>query len=147
MADINEVNGVFGGVEFGTGSTGNGGSTGTGFSGNSGVNGAGLTGSGIGFTGNETELGGFQYPGTGVSYNGNVVTDEKKLPVKTGFWNKFKAVMFREIPWNYEIKVVLTPYQQKVEDEINEFLHQEITWEKVHDFLFQEISFGKKKRA
>ena len=42
-----------------------------------------------------------------------------------------------------EIKVELTPYQQKVEDEINEFLHQEITWEKVHDFLFQEVKFGK----
>lgn len=69
------------------------------------------------------------------------------LPTKTGFWSKFKAVMFQDIPWNHEIKVVLTPYQQKVEDEINEFLHQEITWEKVHDFLFQEISFGKKKRA
>ena len=34
---------------------------------------------------------------------------------------------------------------QKVEDEINEFLHQDITWEKVHDFLFQEVSFGKAK--
>ena len=44
-----------------------------------------------------------------------------------------------------EIKVVLTPKQQKVEDEINEFLHQEITWEKVHDFLFQEVTFGKNK--
>ena len=35
--------------------------------------------------------------------------------------------------------------KQKVEDEINEFLHQEITWEKVHDFLFQEVTFGKRK--
>ena len=68
-----------------------------------------------------------------------------KLPVKVGFWNKFKSFWLQEIDWNKEIKVELTPYQQKVEDEINEFLHQEITWEKVHDFLFQEISFGKKK--
>jgi len=67
------------------------------------------------------------------------------LPVKTGFWSKFKAFWLQEIDWNKEIKVELTPYQQKVEDEINEFLHQEITWEKVHDFLFQEISFGKKR--
>lgn len=67
------------------------------------------------------------------------------LPVKTGFWNKFKAFWLQEIDWNKEIKVELTPYQQKVEDEINEFLHQEITWEKVHDFLFQEVSFGSKK--
>lgn len=67
------------------------------------------------------------------------------LPVKTGFWNKFKAFWLQEIDWNKEIKVELTPYQQKVEDEINEFLHQEITWESVHDFLFQEIRFGKRK--
>lgn len=65
------------------------------------------------------------------------------LPVKTGFWQKFKAFWLQDIDWNKEIKVVLTPKQQKVEDEINEFLHQEITWEKVHDFLFQEIKFGK----
>lgn len=60
------------------------------------------------------------------------------LPVKTGFWNKFKSF------WLQEIKVELTPHQQKIEDEINEFLHQEVTWKKVHDFLFQEITFGKK---
>lgn len=67
------------------------------------------------------------------------------LPVKVGFWNKFKAFWLQEIDWNKEIKVELTPYQQKVEDEINEFLHQEVTWEKVHDLLFKEIRFGKKK--
>ena len=63
----------------------------------------------------------------------------QNLPMKTGFWNKLKSVLF------YEIKVELTPYQQKVEDEINEFLHQEITWGKVKDFLFQEVTFGKNK--
>ena len=67
------------------------------------------------------------------------------LPAKIGFWSKFKAFWLQDIDWNKEIKVELTPKQQKVEDEINEFLHQEITWEKVHDFLFQEITFGKKK--
>ena len=76
--------------------------------------------------------------------NAGTIRNEN-LPVKTGFWNKFKAFWLQEIDWNKEIKVELTPYQQKVEDEINEFLHQEITWEKVHDFLFQEITFGKKK--
>ena len=69
------------------------------------------------------------------------------LPTKRGFWNKFKAFWLQDIDWNKEIKVELTPYQQKVEDEINEFLHQEITWEKVHDFLFQEITFGKKNQV
>ncbi len=67
----------------------------------------------------------------------------ENLPVKVGFWQKFKAFWLQEIDWNKEIKVELTPKQQKVEDEINEFLHQEITWEKVHDFLFQEIKFRK----
>ena len=61
------------------------------------------------------------------------------LPAKTGFWNKLKSVLF------YEVKVELTPYQQKIEDEINEFLYQDITWAKVKDFLFQEVTFGKKK--
>ena len=74
-----------------------------------------------------------------------LASNSKTLPVKQGFWSKFKNFWFQEIDWNKEIKVELTPYQQKVEDEINEFLHQEITWEKVHDFLFQEITFGKKK--
>ena len=58
---------------------------------------------------------------------------ETTLPAKPSFWSRCKAF------WLQEVKVELTPYQQKVEDEINEFLHQEITWEKVHDFLFQEI--------
>ena len=63
------------------------------------------------------------------------------LPIKQNFWTKFKAFWLQEIDWNKEIKIVLTPKQQKIENEINEFLHQEITWEKVHDFLFQEIKF------
>ena len=66
------------------------------------------------------------------------------LPTKVGFWSRFKAFWLQDLDWNKEIKVELTPYQQKVEDEINEFLHQEITFEKVHDFLFQEVSFSKK---
>ena len=68
------------------------------------------------------------------------------LPAKVGFWNKFKSFWLQDIDWNQEIKVELTPRQQKVEDEINEFLHQEITWEKIHDFLFQEVKFGKKNK-
>ena len=67
------------------------------------------------------------------------------LPTKYGFRQKFKSFWLQEIDWNKEIKVVLKPKQQKIEDEINEFLHQEITWEKVHDFLFQEVTFGKNK--
>ena len=62
---------------------------------------------------------------------------------KVGFWQKFKAFWLQDIDWNKEIRVELTPAQQKVEDEINEFLHQEITWEGFKDFMFQEIKFGK----
>lgn len=69
----------------------------------------------------------------------NVVNNNVNLPAKVGFWNKLKSVLF------YEIKVELTPYQQKIEDEINDFLYQEVTWTKVKDFLFQEVTFGKKK--
>ena len=57
------------------------------------------------------------------------------LPVKVGFWNKFKAFWLQEIDWNKEIKVELTPAQQKVEDEINEFLHQEITFKGIVNFF------------
>ena len=81
---------------------------------------------------------------SGVIENAGTIRNEA-LPVKTGFWQKFKAFWLQDIDWNQEIRVELTPAQLKVEDEINEFLHQEITWEKVHDFLFQEVSFGKKK--
>ena len=66
------------------------------------------------------------------------VNTEFNLPTKVSIWTKIKNFFCQDI------KVELTPKQQKVEDEINEFLHQEITWEKVHDFLFQEVTFGKK---
>ena len=90
----------------------------------------------------------------GVSLDGEVKENEvvenagtirSELPAKPSFWQRFKAFWLQEIDWNAEIKVELTPRQQEIENNINEFLHQEITWEKVHDFLFQEVSFGKKK--
>ncbi len=58
-----------------------------------------------------------------------------QLPTKVGFWSKFKSFMLQEI------NVELTPTQQRVEDEINEFLHQEVTWQGIKGFLFQEIRF------
>ena len=139
MADIREENNVFGGVQFGNE---NGNNQGQGFNENN--------QQGQNFYGNNSQ------DQTSNEYNsqGQTSNEDNKqaqfatgenLPVKQGFWSRFKALLFRDINWNKEIKVELTPYQQKVEDEVNEFLHQEITWEKVHDFLFQEISFGKKK--
>lgn len=72
---------------------------------------------------------------------------ETTLPAKQGFWSKFKAFWLQDAEefLNQEIKVTLTPAQQKFEDDLNAFLYQEITWQQIHDFLFQEISFGKKK--
>lgn len=58
---------------------------------------------------------------------------QNNLPEKTGIWTKIKNVLF------YEIKVELTPKQQKIEDDINNFLHQEVTWQSFKNFLFQEV--------
>lgn len=55
------------------------------------------------------------------------------LPEKPSAWTKVKNALL------YEIKVELTPYQQKIEDEVNEFLHQEITWQSFKSFLFREV--------
>jgi len=58
---------------------------------------------------------------------------ENQLPTKVSFWSKVKSFLFQEI------NVELTPYQQKVEDEINAFLHQEVTWQGIKGFLFQGV--------
>ena len=65
------------------------------------------------------------------------VNTEFNLPTKVSIWTKIKNFFCQDI------KVELTPKQQKVEDEINEFLHQEVTWKKVKNFLFQEVKFKK----
>ena len=71
-----------------------------------------------------------------------VCGSSSNLPAKqSGFFTKLKSVLF------YEIKLELTPYQQKIEDEINEFLHQEVTWQGFKNFLFQDISFSKKNKT
>ena len=68
-------------------------------------------------------------------------TNKNNLPVKPTGISKFVNFLFTDI------KVELTPYEQKVEDEINEFLYQDITFEKFKNFLFKEITFGKKKKT
>ncbi len=88
------------------------------------------------------ELGGFENEQAQNQENAGTIRQAgSNLPTKVGFWNKFKAFWLQDIDWNKEIKVELTPYQQKVENEINDFLHQDVTWEKVRNFLFQEITF------
>ena len=59
----------------------------------------------------------------------------KTLPLKRSFWTRFKAFLFQEIDLTAPIKVELTPYQQKVEDEINEFLHQEVSFKGISKFF------------
>ena len=83
----------------------------------------------------------------GVSFDGQVNNEAENvqvnagtirtnnLPAKVGFWQKFKAFWLQDIDWNKEIKVELTPYEQKVEDEVNEFLHQEITFKGIANFF------------
>lgn len=72
----------------------------------------------------------------GTEYEENAkfrVSNSSNLPAKTTFFSRLKSVLFTEI------RVELTPYEQKIEDEINEFLHQEITWQSFKNFLFQEV--------
>ena len=66
--------------------------------------------------------------------------DGSNLPVKTSFWSKLHGVL------TYQIKVELTPYEQKIEDEINDFLHQEVTWQSFKDFLFQDVKIERKSK-
>ena len=92
------------------------------------------------------ELGGINNEGEPVQENvGTIRQVGGNLPAKVGFWSKFKSFWLQDIDWNKEIKVELTPNQQKLENKINDFLHQDITWEKVHDFLFQDVSFKRNK--
>lgn len=78
----------------------------------------------------------------GVNFEGNSVNEsevqnkaysfeqvsESKAIAKTGVWTKIRSFIFQEIDLYAPVKVELTPYQQKVEKEINDFLHQEISF-------------------
>ena len=66
---------------------------------------------------------------------GTIRNAKSNLPVKAGFWTRFKAFWLQDIDWNKNIEVELTPYQQKVEDEINEFLHQEISFKGISNLF------------
>ena len=66
---------------------------------------------------------------------GTIKNEAGNLPTKAGFWSKFKAFWLQEIDWNKEIKVVLTPYQQKVEDE------------KFMTFYFKKLALEKKQNS
>ena len=57
--------------------------------------------------------------------------EKNKAITKQGLWSKIKAFLFQEIDLTAQIKVELTPYQQKVEKEINDFLHQDVSFKAI----------------
>ena len=63
------------------------------------------------------------------------------LPAKVGVWAKVKGFLFQEINLNKPIVLELTPKEEKVLNEVHDFLFQEIRFPELHDFLFQEIHF------
>ena len=63
------------------------------------------------------------------------------LPAKVGVWAKIKGFLFQEIDLNKPIVLELTPKEEKVLNEVHDFLFQEIRFPELHDFLFQEIHF------
>lgn len=72
---------------------------------------------------------------------------ESALPAKIGVWSKIKGFLFQEINLNKPIVLELTPKEEKVLNEVHDFLFQEIRFPELHDFLFQEITFfGKKNK-
>lgn len=64
----------------------------------------------------------------GVAFNNGNEVNAQELPTKPSVWTKIRSFLFQEIDWYSPITVELTPYQQKVENEINEFLHQEVSF-------------------
>lgn len=69
-------------------------------------------------------------------------TEEKAgLPAKVGVWSKIKGFLFQEIDLNKPIVLELTPKEEKVLNEVHDFLFQEVKFPELHDFLFQEITF------
>ena len=77
-------------------------------------------------------IGGIEEFSNSVSNTGFKVASTN-LPAKPSFWTKVKNALF------YEIKVELTPYQQKIEREINDFLHQPITWQSLKEAALSEV--------
>ena len=124
MADFNNENqnGVFGGFEFGENKNG---TENTSFFGETQQNN----------TANasiNSVFGSFQQAGNSNQPTDAATTfkpiDQQKAVTKQGLWTKIRAFLFQEIDLTAPIKVELTPYQQKVENEINEFLHQEVSF-------------------
>ena len=61
------------------------------------------------------------------------ITMEENLPTKVTKWSKVRKFL------TYEIKLELTPYQEKVFNEVHDFWHQEVTWKSFKEFWLQDI--------
>lgn len=61
------------------------------------------------------------------------VVNEQALPSKVSGWTKVKNFLC------YEVKVELTPYQEKVFGEVRDFWQQDITWKSFKEFWLQDI--------
>lgn len=83
----------------------------------------------------ENVFGGWEKQNTNSENSTYKPVDKNKAITKQGLWSKIKAFLFQEIDLNAPIKIELTPYQQKVENEINDFLHQEITFKGIANFF------------
>ncbi len=128
MADFNEnQNGVFGGIQFNEKNN----------------NGVENTSYFEGAIQNENKVfSNFETSNAGSYNNGTINNSINFQPIgkenaitKQSLWSKVKAFLFQEIDLTAPVKVELTPYQQKIEDEINEFLHQEVTFKGIAKFF------------
>ncbi len=71
----------------------------------------------------------------------------QELPTKQTAWGKIRAFLFQEIDLTKPIVLELTPKEEKVLNEVHDFLFQEVKFPELHDFLFQEVTiFGKKNK-
>ena len=61
------------------------------------------------------------------------------LPAVISVWTKIRNFLCKEI------RLDLTPKQEKVFQEVHDFWTQEITGKSIHDFLFYEITGEKVK--
>ena len=73
--------------------------------------------------------------------SGENINTGSNLPAKIGIWSKVKGFLFQEVV------LELTPREEKVLNEVHDFLFQEVKFPELHDFLFQEVKFfGKKNK-
>ena len=141
MADINEnQNGIFGGIQFDNSNQSN--ENTSFFENQNQENNVFANFENVNQTENAGNVfGGFNIQNGG-AYNGTIDNNATFKPIeknksitKQGLWSRVKAFLFQEIDLTAPIKVELTPYQQKVEDEINEFLHQEVSFKGIFNIF------------